>query len=177
MLNMTVGDYAIQVGFSPEEVTDNLREFAWLRERLEGERDGRHFIAIGLSDRDSLPDIFIEGWYSPGPSSGFHPGVRVIPETGVAFIGAGTAIRIFSMRDGKLADEEVEVGFWGWERHAGYVLMSAELEFAVWSVEGKKLWSTFVEPPWHFDVAGDRVILNVMGKKTAYDLQSGREAT
>ena len=36
------------------------------------------------------------------------------------------------------------------------MLMLAELEFAAWDLKGKKMWSTFVEPPWVYDVNGKR---------------------
>ena len=61
-----------------------------------------------------------------------------------------------------------DVGFWGWRRHGDIVLMSAELEFAAWDVSGRKLWSTFVEPPWSYEILGDRVELDVMGRKSSF---------
>ena len=51
--------------------------------------------------------------------------------------------------------------------------MSAELEMAAWSLEGHKLWSTFVEPPWDYEVHGDRVALDVMGEKSSFNLKTG----
>ena len=73
----------------------------------------------------------------------------------------------------KLAHEEVEVGFWQWHLHGQFVLMSAELEFAVWSTSGKKLWSHFVEPPWHFTTNGELITLDVMGDQKIFNVQSG----
>jgi hypothetical protein len=60
-------------------------------------------------------------------------------------------------------------------RYGALVLMSAELEFAAWSTEGSKLWSTFVAPPWDYPVVGESVTLNVMGKKCTFHLRQGPE--
>lgn len=51
--------------------------------------------------------------------------------------------------------------------------MSAELEFAVWSTSGKKLWSRFVEPPWHFTTQEELVMLEIMGDQQVFNLLSG----
>jgi len=51
--------------------------------------------------------------------------------------------------------------------------MSAELELAAWTLAAKKLWSTFVEPPWDYEVHGARVHLDVMGTKSVFDLENG----
>jgi hypothetical protein len=54
--------------------------------------------------------------------------------------------------------------------------MSAELEFAVWKVTGEKLWSTFVEPPWSWEVSGMNIQLDVMGTRKALLLETGISA-
>jgi hypothetical protein len=46
--------------------------------------------------------------------------------------------------------------------------MSAETEFAAWDVNGQKLWSTFVEPPWSYKIRGDRVELDEMGRESSF---------
>jgi hypothetical protein len=69
----------------------------------------------------------------------------------------------------------VHAGFWGWSVHKSVVLMAAELEFTAWSKSGEKLWSTMVEPPWSYQVAGDRIELDVMGNITEFPVSSGPE--
>jgi hypothetical protein len=64
-------------------------------------------------------------------------------------------------------------GFWHWSVHRSAVLMAAELELAAWARSGEKLWSTFVEPPWSYEVEGERVQLEVMGDKTYFPVRSG----
>jgi hypothetical protein len=48
------------------------------------------------------------------------------------------------------------------------------LELAAWDPQGEKLWSTFVEPPWDYRVTGDRVQLDVIGRKSDFELAQGR---
>ena len=54
--------------------------------------------------------------------------------------------------------------------------MSAEAELAAWDCSAQKLWSTFVEPPWHYRISERQVLLDVMGDETAFDLLTGPPA-
>lgn len=51
--------------------------------------------------------------------------------------------------------------------------MSAELELAAWNVNGGKLWSRFVEPPWDYEVTGEMITLNVMDTISHVHLLTG----
>jgi len=51
--------------------------------------------------------------------------------------------------------------------------MSAELEMAAWDTRARKLWSTFVEPPWDYQVDGGLVHLDVMGTRSDLPIASG----
>lgn len=162
MLHATVGRYSITLASSPELVRYGTRVV--VKEAIVCDSDSRNYLAIGISDSGLGPDLLVEGWYSPGPTSGFFPSILIAPDTGVAFIGAGNTVLCFAMTPiAKLAHEQVEVGFWQWHLHGQFVLMSAEMEFAVWSTKGEKLWSRFVEPPWHFTTHGELITLDVMG--------------
>lgn len=102
----------------------------------------------------------------------------MLRKRGGCFIGAGTRLLAYDSRSGAWRRQwvdEADVGFWGWRRHGDSVLMSAELELAAWTIEGEKLWTTFVEPPWGYDVVGDEVRLDVMGTKTVFGLRNGPE--
>ena len=55
--------------------------------------------------------------------------------------------------------------------------MSAELELAAWTLEGLKLWSTFVEPPWTYTVEKEMVQLDVMGNKMSFDIKKGPDTS
>ena len=51
--------------------------------------------------------------------------------------------------------------------------MSAELEPAAGDLSGGKLWSTFVEPPWDYEVWDTQLELDVMGKKSSFSARIG----
>lgn len=105
---------------------------------------------------------------------GLHPGVLMIPETDILFVGAGERLLAYDLVSVKrLWEDSAELGFWCWWRFDDYVLMSAELELAAWDIQGKKLWTTFVEPPWEFVVKDKIVYLDVMGKKSSFPIDVG----
>jgi len=107
--------------------------------------------------------------FHPGPEAAFHPGIMLVPERGLLFIGAGTSLVAYKLSPvRRLWEDTAEHGFWGWSRHGNIVFMSAELEFAAWDIEGRKLWSSFVEPPWTYEVHGDQVTLDVMGRQSTF---------
>ena len=59
----------------------------------------------------------------------------IIPETSLLMIGAGERLLAYDLETPRrLWEDEAEAGFWGWERHGGLVLMSAELELAAWDI-------------------------------------------
>lgn len=91
----------------------------------------------------------------------------LVPETRHIFIGVGKRVSVYSWDPPeKVLTETISVGFLGWERHGQFVIMSSELELAVWNIYGEKLWSTFVEPPWDYTIENDKLHLDVMGKKS-----------
>ncbi|HEX6052593.1 MAG TPA: hypothetical protein VFZ21_25185 [Gemmatimonadaceae bacterium] len=106
---------------------------------------------------------------------GFEPGVLIVPDTGRLFLGAGTRLLAYDLTSPprRLWADAAEIGFWGWARHNDIVLMSAELELAAWDLEGRKLWTTFVEPPWTYTVRDGVVVLDVMGTKSEFSARTG----
>jgi len=139
---------------------------------LESRDDGKLFF-IGVRAEGDWPFLTVAQKYSPA-WAGFYPGVLVVPETSLLFIGAGERLLAYKLWEPKrLWEDFAQTGFWNWRRHGDVVLMAAELEFAAWSVEGVKLWSTYVEPPWTYEVHGEFVALDVMGKKTEFSVQHG----
>jgi len=175
MLRLSIGTYTVLVTSSPDEVRLFESDGAHIQ-RLACDQDHRSFIAIGLSNGDPRPGLLVEGWYSPGPSSGFHPGVLIDPTNELVFLGLGEEAFSFSLDPvGLIAREEVQCGFWGWSRHGDTVVMSAELEIAGWSPAGNKIWSRFVEPPWSYQVLGEIIELDVMGTKKSLYLATGEE--
>ena len=135
---------------------------------------GRYcFLAVTRSGSD-WPSLVVEQRYPP-PGTGFRPGVLLAQESHVLFVGAGTRLLAYQLQDGprRLWEDCTEYGFWSWAQFDGVVLMSAEIEFAAWSAEGVKLWSTFVEPPWSYSMSQGQVYLDVMGTHSSFPLARG----
>jgi hypothetical protein len=134
------------------------------------------FVAVSRADEPRQGLVLAER-YEPSGESGFSPGVAFVPETAVLFVGAGTRLLAYTLLDRpeRLWEDATYPGFWGWSVHKPVVLMAAELEFTAWTKNGEKLWTTFVEPPWSYLVAGERVRLDVMGNITEFPVSSGPE--
>ena len=97
-----------------------------------------------------------------------------MPDTNLIFIGVGERLLAYELdAPKKLWEDTTECGLLGWARHGDYIVMSAELELAVWDIHGQKRWTTFVEPPWEYTIAEATVHLDVMGRLTAFPLDTG----
>ena len=128
---------------------------------------------LAVRRQESWPFLVVAQRYQPEI---FDPSAIIIPETNLLFIGAGVRILAYKLdQPQRLWEDEADTGFWSWARHGNYVIMSAELELAVWDVEGRKQWSTFVEPPWDYSVKDGVIYLEVMGKKSNLLLETGRD--
>jgi hypothetical protein len=120
------------------------------------------------------PSIIVSQRFDPGPEAGFQPGAILLPETHLLLIGAGTRLLAYDVNARRRLWEDVaDVGFWGWKRHGDIVVMSAEVELAAWDLHGRKLWSTFVEPPWDYEIWDTQLELDVMGKKSSFSARTG----
>lgn len=122
------------------------------------------------------------GWYEdiiafksdPIDYAGFHPGILLIPETELLFIGAGKILKIYDLKNHVMIfQKELSFGFLGWERSGDYVMMLEETELGVYNLNGKELWFAYVEPPWTFEVENDTIILNVMDELSRRDINNG----
>jgi hypothetical protein len=131
------------------------------------------FLAVTKGDEPRSRLVLAQRYQPSG--SGFEPGVAFVPETGVLFAGAGTRLLayVLSGQPERLWEDYARCGFWHWSVHGSAVLMAAELEFAAWTSAGEKLWTTFVEPPWTYQVDGDQVQLDVMGRISEFPVSSG----
>jgi hypothetical protein len=47
------------------------------------------------------------------------------------------------------------------------------VELAASTIDGTKLWRTFVEPPWSYAMVGDDVHLDVMGERSRFHKRTG----
>jgi hypothetical protein len=175
MFKLTVGDYNLLCTSQglPSAYPEYVKHARLTDEINFGEAEGDIcFLAVGKDSE--WPFLVIAQIYSPTANGGFHPGALLVPETGILFLGAGERLLAYEL-DGprRLWDDAGEAGFWNWARYGEVVLMSAELEMAAWDIRGRMLWSTFVEPPWDYEVVGGRVELDVMGKKSSFPIGVG----
>ena len=118
------------------------------------------------------PSLVVELRYDPN-QAGFDAGIAATGNH--VFVGAGARVLCYEHAEGwrRLWTESLAVGFLSWAIHDDVVIMSAELALAAWDRRGQKLWSTFVEPPWDYQLAEDLVRLDVMGTISIFDLHSG----
>lgn len=120
------------------------------------------------------PELIVIQKTKPGPREAFFPNIHITPETGCVFIGAGSRVLCYNLDEKvRLWEQRVDFGFWGWQQFDDVVVMSSELELAAWDHHGRKLWRTFVEPPWHYSVAGQALTLDIMGVVDQFDLRNG----
>src|SRR5215218_3753618 len=175
MVAVSIGKQTVLVSPGPLPVTyAGYRQHARLAEEFDLDAPAGEvcLVAVGTAGRD-WPLRVVAQRFSPA-EVGFDPGVLLVPETQVVFIGAGTRLLAYSLYGPRrLWEDTAQVGFWRWQRHGNYVLMSAELELAAWEINGRKLWSTSVEPPWSYAVDGRRVLLDVMRHKSAFPVHTG----
>ena len=176
MFKVAVGEYSLLVHRGPLPcMYGEYRLRATLAEEFgidvaEGEAC---FVGVGVAHQ--WPLLVVAQRFDPCVA-GFDPGVLLVPETRVLFVGAGTRLLAYDLTGPRRLWEDVaDVGFWGWAQHGEYVLMSAELELAAWDTRGRKLWTTFAEPPWAYRVEGDQVRLDVMGRELCFHLNVGPE--
>lgn len=136
-----------------------------------GDHEGAPWF-VGVGHGNGWPILTAMG--TSRASSVFNLCVAIVPETEMLFIGAGERLLAYRLDVPELLwEDRTEFGAWSWHRHGDVMVLSAELELAAWSLEGEKLWSTFVEPPWDYTVDGDTLHLDVMERKSSFSLHTG----
>lgn len=172
MISVTVDKYTIQVhqGELPQSHRD-YKSKAKLYDQIEPCDEGDHsFIAV--AEHGAWPHLCAVLRYRDA-SWLFSPGVLLVPETGIVFIGGGDHALAYDLHAPRRLWNEHAAYFWGWQRHGEVVLMSAELEFTAWTISGEKLWTTFVEPWWEYKVENGVVLLDVMDVRSTFPLHEG----
>jgi len=174
--SVTIDEYTISgsVGEPPATYSAMLEHASFHDDRGIKGSEGTALIVTVKRASDAWPAIVISLRFDPGPLSGFHPGAMLIPERHLLLVGAGTTLLAYDLRaKARLWEDTADLGFWRWERHGDIVFMLAELELAAWNLNGRKLWSTFVEPPWDYTVVEGTVSLDVMGRKQRFPAATG----
>lgn len=178
-IEVTVADWSIVVANEPPAAIEVFRSKAEVVEDFgAGAERGSGYLFVGVRNAGaSRFELVVTLAFSPG-GSGLLPGVLLVPEEQRLFIGAGERLLSYThnARGWTLSwEDKAYAGFSGWRRHGDVVLMLAELEFAAFGVNGEKLWTTFVEPPWYYELDGERVRLDVMGTKSSFPIRRGPE--
>jgi hypothetical protein len=103
-------------------------------------------------------------------------GAILVPETRRLFV-AGGARAICYHHDGdrwwRQWEHDVEVTVWGLARHGHLIVMSSELEVVAWDIKGVRRLSAGVEPPWSYEIHGNRMRLDIDGAVTTVDVPGG----
>lgn len=174
MVTITVGEYSILVQrHGMPAILDDYRKHAALVEEFDLSAAEGELCFFAVAKPNEWPFLVVAQRFSPS-SPGFEPGILLVPETKVLFIGAGQRLLAYNLNGPtRLWTDTAEAGFWCWNRHGDYIVMSAELELAAWTIEGKKLWTMFVEPPWSYNIVGDEVHLDVMGRESGFPIANG----
>lgn len=176
MIQVTIAGYTVCM---EETIPDRYGRYAESHAALIEEFGLEHedWSAFYLSVRRGFdwPLLCVSQRYWPGYEwGGWHLGILLVPETDVLFIGAGERVLVYDLRGpSRLWVDTADTGFHRWERYGDAVVLSAELELAVWNVRGTKLWSAPVEPPWEYRVEGGTVHLDVMGATSSFPLLTG----
>ena len=173
MFSTSFGDYSVLCSAGLPEIYSHFVERARLTEEFDLRESDGEICFVGVARDSSWPFLVVAQHYLPA-GGGFHPGILIVAETNVAFVGAGERLLAYDLVAPKrLWEDAADCGFWSWARHDSYVLMSAELELAAWDLDGTKLWSTFVEPPWEYEVRAGQVELDVMGNRSSFPVRLG----
>ena len=178
MYTVTVGPYVIAFQSLETQEPPTLYTYAKERAELHEEFDPQgldgDFCYLVAGRSIDHPSLVLEQQYEPTWS--FYPGVLVVPETDVLFVGAGERLLAYDLaHPARLWEDVADTGFWSWARYGEVVIMSAELELAAWNLEGTKLWTTFVEPPWSYEVTDEVLKLDIMGVKSEFSPRRGPE--
>lgn len=174
MFKFTCGPYTITVADSLPPKHYSYCQRANLVDTIEMEGALSALCYLSVAREQSWPFLIVAQRYSPGPQSGFHPGILLIPETGLLLLGAGERLLAYTLNGpGKLWEHHLTGGFWQWERSQDRIIMSSENELAVWDIYGQKRWEYFVEPPWKYTIEGDIVSVHIDGKQTALNCERG----
>ncbi|MEI8641340.1 hypothetical protein P4S68_10730 [Pseudoalteromonas sp. Hal099] len=120
-------------------------------------RDKQIFVESKSSNNNTLTTLNFNDhqkiyvfWESFSSAEFFE--VLYVPETGVLFFGCGSMSARVCTKNAKLIDTEHVCLFWGLNRHQNYILETGELDCFLYTLDGKKISSTIVDPPYEMEV-------------------------
>lgn len=171
-----VGAYSVRVWDGIPASYEHLRRHASLLAEFDlASREQGKVVTIAITS-DQQDVALLTSQHRPEPSACFPVGVLIVPETGLALIGASQRLLAFNLRDPEqLWEDHIEYGFLGFGRYDDTVLVSGELSLDAFDLVGQRRWSMFVEPPWSYSVQGEQITLDVMGRTQTFHLHTGPE--
>lgn len=171
MATITIGEYKL------DYIDDSFLAVYGSRAQLVDEIDltleeGSVFtLAVGKAGEN--PRLALEQKFFP-VDYGAIPGLLLIPETEVLFVGAGRRLVAYNLAEpARLWLDELDGTFWRWRQHSNVVVMAASHEIAAWTTQGRKLWSQLVEPLWNYEVVDNLIRINVLNRSVEFPLDSG----
>ena len=179
MYTVTVGPYLI--AFQSLDTPEPPLRYEWakqhteLLEEFDLQRSDGDFCYLVVGRSINHPTLVLAQRHYPPEDAEFYPGVLVVPETDVLFVGAGERLLAYDLAHVARLWEDVADYFQRWARYGEVVIIEAELELAAWNLEGTELWTTVVEPPWSYEVTDDVLELDIMGVKSEFSLRRGPE--
>lgn len=174
MFNFTCGPYTICLADDLPSMYYSYCQQARLVDTIELEGSWSALCYLSVARGHDRPFLIVAQRYSPGPQSGFYPGVLFVPSTGLLLLGAGERLLAYTLDPpGKLWQYDLTGGFWQWERSQDRIIMSSENELSVWNTSGQKRWDYFVEPPWHYTIEEDTIQVHMNGKQIALHRERG----
>lgn len=172
MVSFSVGNYNLnfEQGKLPNIYESYIKNAKLVEEYDINNRDAQlFFLSVGIAEK--WPFITIAQRYEPY-MSGFEPGVLLVPETDMLFIGAGERILIYDLKEIKKFDEDYNYpGFLEWIRYKEYIFMLAELEVGCWRITGEKMWNRFAEPPYNITFENDSIIIQMDNETVKFDIE------
>ena len=174
LFRFTCGPYTMSLADDVPPLHYSYCRRAQLVEAFELESSSNALCYLTVARGHDWPFLIVAQRYSPGPQSGFYPGVLVAPETGLLFLGAGERLLAYTLDPpGKVWEYYLHSGFCQWERSQECVVMSSEHELAVWNIHGQKRWDFAVSPPWQYAIQGDTIHVYMGNKQTALHCERG----
>ena len=171
MIRATTAGYIVSMA---ESIPKQYSRHAAMVEEIDLNRTDRCAFYLEVQRASGWPFLCVAQRYYPGHWAGSHPGILLVPETDILFVGAGERLLAYDLKTpARLWEDRADVGFHWWHRHDEVVLMAGELDLTAWDIRGVKQWSVFVEPPWEYHVEDGLVYLDVMGVVSSFPLLTG----
>ncbi|MEO7021276.1 MAG: hypothetical protein ABI234_14055 [Ktedonobacteraceae bacterium] len=174
LFKFTCGPYTISLADSLPPMHYSYCRRAQLVETFELEGSSSPLCYLTVARGHGWPFLIVAQRYSPGPQSGFYPGVLFAPETSLLLLGAGERLLAYTLDSPtKLWEYHLSSGFSQWERSQDCIIMSSEHELAVWNIHGQKHWDFAVSPPWQYAIQGDTIHVYMGNTQTALHCERG----